>query len=49
MGVSEFMASQLRKPSGFFGRFVTSRLLNRANVGINQLTLASLALRPTTG
>jgi ubiquinone/menaquinone biosynthesis C-methylase UbiE len=46
MGVSEFLASQLRKPSGLFGRFVTSRLLNRANVAINQVTLASLALEP---
>jgi ubiquinone/menaquinone biosynthesis C-methylase UbiE len=44
--VSEFLAGQLRKPSGFFGRLVTSRLLNRANVAINQATLASLALQP---
>jgi SAM-dependent methyltransferase len=46
MGATAFMASQLRKPSGFFGRFVTSRFLNRANVAINRLTLASLALEP---
>ena len=46
MGVSEFVASQLRKPSGLFGRFVMPRFLNRANVAINQLTLASLALEP---
>jgi ubiquinone/menaquinone biosynthesis C-methylase UbiE len=46
MGVSEFMAGQLRKPSGTFGRLVTSRLLNRINVAINELTLTSLALEP---
>lgn len=46
MGVSQFVASQLRKPSGTFGRLVTSRFLNRANVAINGLTLTSLALEP---
>ncbi len=46
MGVMEYMAGQLRRPSGLVGRHVTSRLLNRANVGVNQLTLASLDLEP---
>jgi ubiquinone/menaquinone biosynthesis C-methylase UbiE len=46
MGVSEFLAAQLRKPSGFFGRFVLSRLMNRAHRAVNQVTLESLALEP---
>jgi arsenite methyltransferase len=40
------MASQLRKPSGSFGRFVMSRFFNRSSAAINRLTLASLALEP---
>lgn len=47
MGLSEFVAGQLRNPSGFFGRFVMSRFFNRSSAAINQLTLASLALEPT--
>lgn len=46
MGVSKFMASQLRNPSGFFGRFVMSRFFNRSSAAINKLTLTSLALEP---
>jgi ubiquinone/menaquinone biosynthesis C-methylase UbiE len=44
MGVQQFMAGQLRRPSGLFGRLVTSRLLNRVNVPLNELTLSSLEL-----
>lgn len=47
MGVSEFVASQLRNPSGAFGRIVMPRFFNRSSAAINQLTLASLALEPT--
>lgn len=46
MGVSKFMASQLRNPSGFFGTFVMPRFFNRSSAAINQLTLESLALEP---
>lgn len=46
MGLSKFLASQLRNPSGFFGKFVMSRFFNRSSVAINQLTLASLVLEP---
>jgi arsenite methyltransferase len=46
MGASRFMADQLRKPSGMFGRIVMSRFFNRSSAAINKLTLASLALEP---
>lgn len=44
MSFAEFMAAQLRKPSGFFGRNVMVRLLNRLNVPINSLALDVLRL-----
>jgi arsenite methyltransferase len=46
MGMSEFLAAQLRKPSGFFGRSVLSRLMNAAHGAVNRVTLESLALEP---
>jgi ubiquinone/menaquinone biosynthesis C-methylase UbiE len=46
MGVPEFFASQLRNPSGFFGRTVMARFFNRSNAAINQLTMRSLMLEP---
>jgi arsenite methyltransferase len=46
VGVSRFLAGQLRSPSGFFGRVVLSRLLNRSNAAMNRLTMQSLALEP---
>jgi ubiquinone/menaquinone biosynthesis C-methylase UbiE len=46
MGASKFMASQLRKPSGMFGKIVMSRFFNRSSAAINKLTLASLSLEP---
>ena len=46
MGVPEFFADQLRNPTGFFGRVVMSRFFDRSSAAINQLTMASLALRP---
>ena len=46
MALLKFVASQLRKPSGLIGRYVTSRLLNRGNVPMNQLTLTLLDLKP---
>jgi ubiquinone/menaquinone biosynthesis C-methylase UbiE len=46
MGVDRFFARQLRRPSGFFGRQVTSRWMNRANATINDQTIASLSPEP---
>jgi len=46
MALSRFMASQLRKPSGWFGAFVFSRLMNRGNRKIIDRTLALLDLNP---
>ena len=46
MALLKFVAGQLRKPSGFIGKFVTARILNTGNVPMNQLTLASLDLKP---
>jgi ubiquinone/menaquinone biosynthesis C-methylase UbiE len=41
-----FLAGQLGRPSGFFGRLITSRLMNRSSRAINELTLKSLRLAP---
>lgn len=41
-----FISSQLARPSGLFGRLFTARWLEKANVGMNALTLESLALKP---
>ncbi len=41
-----FMASQLRQPSGWFGSWVMSRLLNRTNARLVDATLALLEIRP---
>ena len=46
MSVKRFMASQLRKPSGWFGSLVVSRLMNRANRKIIDSTLELLQLNP---
>jgi len=46
MALLKFVASQLRKPSGFIGRVVVSRVLNRGNVPMNQLTFTLLDLKP---
>ena len=39
-----FMARQLARPSGLFGRWVTSRRLDKRNLLMNQVTLDRLAL-----
>ena len=41
-----FFSRQLAKPSGLFGRLFTARWLEKANAGMNALTLDSLALEP---
>ena len=45
MGLGKFVASQLRKPSGLFGRLVVARVLNRGNAPMNELTVKLLQLR----
>jgi len=46
VNVKRFMASQLRKPTGWFGSLVVSRMMNRGNRQIIEGTLALLELRP---
>ena len=41
-----FFSRQLAKPSGFFGRLLTARWLEKANAAMNTLTLEALALGP---
>jgi ubiquinone/menaquinone biosynthesis C-methylase UbiE len=45
MGIQRFMAAQLRQPSGWFGTFVMSRMLNRVNRQIIDRTLTLLDAR----
>ncbi len=44
MSIPEYIASQLRKPNGFVGRVLISRILNRANAEMNKVTLSLLDL-----
>ena len=44
MGFQAFFSRQLARPSGLFGRLVTARWLERANVAMNSLALDELAL-----
>jgi ubiquinone/menaquinone biosynthesis C-methylase UbiE len=46
VGVGTFIAGQLRKPSGLFGRLVVARILNRANAAMNVRTVELLDLAP---
>jgi ubiquinone/menaquinone biosynthesis C-methylase UbiE len=46
MGMQRFMASQLRQPSGWFGSYVLSRMMNRINRAIVDRTLDLLDLAP---
>jgi SAM-dependent methyltransferase len=46
LGAWQFVAGQLRNPSGRFGRHVMPRFFNRSSAAINQTTLAALALEP---
>jgi len=46
MNIKKFIAAQLRKPSGLFGRLVTVRLLNLVNMPMNTLVLEILQLQP---
>ncbi len=46
MAIPRFIARQLALPSGTFGRYVTSRLLNRMNAAHNELVRQELAVDP---
>jgi len=46
MAINKFIAAQLRKPSGFFGRIVMVRILNLINVPLNRMALENLHLQP---
>ncbi len=46
MAIPGFIARQLALPSGTFGRYVTSRLLNRMNAANNELVRQELAIGP---
>lgn len=44
--IQSFFSRQLARPSGLFGRLFTARWLEKANAGMNALTLECLALTP---
>jgi ubiquinone/menaquinone biosynthesis C-methylase UbiE len=46
MGMQRFLAAQLRKPQGWFGSLVMSRVLDRVNGKIVGATLALLDVKP---
>lgn len=46
MSVLQFIAAQLRQPSGFIGRNVILHFLNRSNSRMNDFTLKVLQLNP---
>ena len=46
MGLSAFLAAQFRRPSGWFGKLVVARVLDRANGPMNELTLRALEPEP---
>jgi hypothetical protein len=43
-----FLARQLARPSGFFGRFVMGRFLNRTTAAHNAMVLEDLAVESTS-
>jgi SAM-dependent methyltransferase len=44
--LKQFMAAQMRKPSGWFGSIFLRRLLNRMNMAVVESTLSRLELEP---
>jgi len=46
VGLSRFIAGQLRQPSGLFGKVLNSSVLNRVNGPMNQRTVELLELDP---
>ncbi len=47
MGFTDFVARQLRQPSGFFGRHVAARFMSWANTDLNQRTLEAMSIEPS--
>lgn len=45
MGFQDFIARQLRKPTGFFGKHVAARWMTRANSEMNRCTLQALSVQ----
>lgn len=45
--ITKFLASQLHQPSGWFGKEIISRVLNRDNASMNNLALTMLNLQHT--
>jgi len=43
----QFIAHQLKQPSGWFGKLITARFLNRVNAPINSLMFSCLDPKPT--
>ena len=46
MILAKFIARQLRKPSGFFGKYFLTHLLNRSNKAMNDQVLHLLQVQP---
>jgi hypothetical protein len=46
MGAKDFIAGQLRRPAGFFGRLIAARYMTWVKVEINQRTLEALSVQP---
>ena len=46
MSAKDFIAGQLRRPSGYFGRHIAARYMTWVNVQINQQTLEALSVQP---
>ena len=44
MGIGKFLATQLRQPSGWFGKYIVSRALNKDNAAMNDLALEMLII-----
>jgi SAM-dependent methyltransferase len=46
MSAKDFIAGQLRRPTGCFGRYIAARYMTWVNVEINQRTLEALSVLP---
>jgi len=46
MRPKDFIAGQLRRPTGFFGRHIAARYMTWVNVEINRRTLETLSVQP---
>lgn len=48
MAIRSFLANQLRKPSGWFGRKITGIILNKANSGLENMGLKIMDIQPSS-